>query len=520
MTLNPVWDKLLEELEERKAKIELAGGADKIEKQHQSGKLTARERVHKLLDPASFVETDKFVHHRCEYFGMNKIEAPDDGVVTGYGTIDGRQVFIFSQDFTVLGGSLGEAHASKIVKIMDLAAKVGAPLIGINDSGGGRIQEGIDALKGYSQLFYRNSIYSGVVPQISAILGPCAGGAVYSPAITDFIFMTEGISRMFITGPNIIKEVTGEEISDEDLGGAKVHNTISGVAHFYAQTEEECFQQIRRLMTFLPGSNREDPPVHYSGDPLDRKNEKLFEIVPTEGKRPYNVIKVIEEIVDDGDFFEVQQHWARNMVVGFARIHGHSIGIIANQPMVWAGCIDINASDKAARFIRFCDCFNIPLLTLVDTSAYLPGKAQEFGGIIRHGAKILFAYSEATVPKVTLILRKGYGGGYCAMCHRELGADAVFAWPTAEIAMMGAEGAASIVFRREIEKAPDPEKKREEKIQEYRKQFSNPYLSGRRGYIDYIIRPDETRNMISRAFEMLWTKQEERPKKKHGNIPL
>jgi len=520
MAINPLMEKLLKELEERQAKIELAGGADKIEKQHQLGKLTARERIHKLLDLQTYIETDMFVHHRCEYFGMNKVEAPDDGVITGYGTIGGRQVFIFSQDFTVLGGSLGEAHASKIVKIMDLAAKVGAPLIGINDSGGGRIQEGIDAQYGYSRIFYRNSIYSGVIPQFSAILGPCAGGAVYSPAITDFIFMTEGLSRMFLTGPNVIKEVTGEEISDEELGGARVHNTISGVAHFYSESEEECFGQIRRLLTFLPNSNREKPPVNYSGDPLDRKNEKLFQIVPGEGKRPYNVVKVIEEIVDDHDFFEVQQHWAKNMVVGFARILGHPIGIIANQPMVLAGTIDINASDKAARFIRFCDCFNIPLLTLVDTPAFLPGKAQEFGGIIRHGAKILFAYSEATVPKVTLILRKGYGGGYVAMCHRELGADAAFAWPMAEIAMMGAEGAANIVFRREIEKASDPEKKRLEKIKEYRDQFSNPYASARRGYIDYIIKPDETRPMIGRAFDMLWNKQEERPQKKHGSIPL
>ena len=520
MPIDEVWERKLKDLEERKAKIELAGGADKIEKQHQIGKLSARERIQKLLDRNSYVETDMFVHHRCEYFGMNKVEAPDDGVVTGYGTVDGRQVFIFSQDFTVLGGSLGEAHAIKIVKIMDLAAKVGAPLIGINDSGGGRIQEGIDAQYGYSRIFYRNSIYSGVIPQFSAILGPCAGGAVYSPAITDFIFMTEGISRMFLTGPTVIKEITGEEISDEELGGARVHNAISGVAHFYSESEEECFGQIRRLLTFLPSSNRENPPIHYSGDPLNRRNPKLLEIVPSNGKSPYNVVKVIEEIVDDHDFFEVHSHWARNIVVGFARMHGHPIGIIANQPKFLAGTLDINASDKSARFIRFCDCFNIPLLTLVDTPAFLPGKAQEFGGIIRHGAKILFAYSEATVPKVTLILRKGYGGGYVAMCHRELGADAVFAWPMAEIAMMGAEGAANIVFRREIEKDRDPENKRKEKIQEYREQFSNPYASGRRGYVDYVIRPDETRDMISRAFEMLWNKQEDRPKKKHGSIPL
>ncbi|MGQ9693879.1 MAG: acyl-CoA carboxylase subunit beta [Thermodesulfobacteriota bacterium] len=520
MPETPTMEQLLKELNERKAKIELAGGLDKIEKQHQLGKLTARERILKLLDVNTFVETDMFVHHRCEFFGMNKVSAPNDGVITGYGQINGRLVFIFSQDFTVLGGSLGEAHASKIVKIMDLAAKVGAPLIGINDSGGGRIQEGIDAQYGYSRIFYRNSIYSGVIPQISAILGPCAGGAVYSPAITDFIFMTEGISRMFLTGPNVIKETTGEIISDEELGGARVHNFVSGVAHFYSVSEEECFQQLRTLLSFLPNSNREKPPVHYSGDPIDRSNNNLLKIVPVEGKKPYNVVKVIEEIVDDGYFFEVQQHWAKNIVIGFARILGHPIGLIANQPNYLAGTLDINASDKAARFIRFCDCFNIPLLTLVDTPAFLPGKAQEFGGIIRHGAKILFAYSEATVPKVTLVLRKGYGGGYVAMCHRELGADAVFAWPTAEIAMMGAEGAASIIFRREIEKAPDPEKKRQEKIEEYRKQFYNPYVSARRGYIDYIINPVETRAMLGRAFSMLWDKQEERPKKKHGSIPL
>lgn len=520
MTMKPEMEKLIQELRDRKAKIELAGGLDRIEKQHQIGKLTARERIERILDRNTFMETDMFVHHRCEYFGMNKIEAPDDGVVTGYGTLEGRLIFIFSQDFTVLGGSLGEAHASKIVKIMDLAAKVGAPLIGINDSGGGRIQEGIDAQYGYSRIFYRNSIYSGVIPQLSAVLGPCAGGAVYSPALTDFIFMTAGISRMFLTGPSVIKEVTGEEISDEELGGAKVHNRVSGVAHFYSESEEECFQQIRRLLSFIPNSNRESPPIRFSGDPLDRRNEKLLELVPVDGKRPYNVARVIQEIVDDQDFFEVQPQWARNMVIGFARIHGHPIGVIANQPMVLAGTLDINASDKAARFIRFCDCFNIPLLTLVDTPAFLPGKMQEFGGIIRHGAKILFAYSEATVPKVTLILRKGYGGGYVAMCHRELGADAVFAWPMAEIAMMGAEGAANIVFKREIEKSPHPEKQREEKIRQYRDQFSNPYASGRRGYIDYIISPDETRERICRAFEMLWNKKEERPQKKHASIPL
>lgn len=507
---------LIEELENKKAVIKKGGGRER----QPAPKLMARERIDRLLDKDSFVETDMFVHHRCTYFGMDKKEAPGDGVVTGYGTIDGRKVFIYSQDFTVLGGSLGEAHASKIVKLMDLAAKTGLPIIGINDSGGGRIQEGIDAQNGYARIFFRNSIYSGVIPQLTAILGPCAGGAVYSPALMDFIFMVNGISRMFLTGPDVIKEVTGEEIAAEDLGGAKVHNFVSGVAHFYAETEDECFQQIKKLLTYLPSNYREKPPYNFSGDPPDRSCDKLLDIVPTDPKKAYNVIKVIKEVVDDGDFFEVMKYWAKNAVVGLARLRGHVVGIIANQPNWLAGAIDINASDKIARFIRFCDCFNIPLLTFVDTPAYLPGKDQEFGGIIRHGAKILYAYSEATVPKISVILRKGYGGGYIAMCHKELGADAYFAWPTAEIAMMGAEGAASIIFRKEIKAAEDPEALRKQKIKEYRGQFYNPYLSGRRGYIDYIISPAETRKMVIRALEMLLDKREKRPEKKHGSIPL
>jgi acetyl-CoA carboxylase carboxyltransferase component len=511
---------LIQELEQHKAEIRLAGGQERIDRQHALGKLTARERIDQILDSGSFVETDVFVHHRCTFFGMDKVKAPDDGVVAGFGKIDSRPVFIYSQDFTVLGGSLGEAHSNKICKVMDLAARARVPLVGINDSGGGRIQEGLDALYGYARIFYRNTIHSGVIPQLSAILGPCAGGAVYSPAITDFVFMAAGIGRMFLTGPDVIREITGEEISHEDLGGARVHNYISGVAHFYARSERECFDQMKRLLTFVPNNNKEKPPVRYNADPADRKCEALLSIVPTNPKRPYNMIRVIEEIVDDHDFFEVHRHWARNAVVGFARMRGYPIGVIANQPNWLAGSMDINCSDKIARFIRFCDCFNIPLLTFVDTPAFLPGKNQEFGGIIRHGAKVLFAYSEATVPKITVVIRKGYGGGYVAMCHRDLGADSILAWPTAEIAMMGAEGAASIVFRRDIQAAEDPEKKRQEKILEYREQFANPYISGQRGYVDDIINPVDTRRRVIQSLEILINKEEKRPQKKHGNIPL
>ena len=510
----------IDELNKNKERIFLGGGIDKIHKQHSLGKLTARERIDKLLDQGSFREFDQFVRHRCAFFGMEKIEAPGDGVITGQGKINGRDVFLFSQDFTVLGGTLGEAHASKIVKVMDLAAKVGVPIIGINDSGGGRIQEGADSQNGYASIFYRNVIYSGVIPQISIILGPCAGGAVYSPAITDFVFMIKDISYMFLTGPRVVKEVTGEDISLTDLGGAPVHCNVSGVAHFCMESESQCFENTRRLLGFVPSSNRQRPPVEFCGDPPERRNENLLEIVSADLKKSYDMVKVISEIVDNHEFFEIHRQWAKNIVVGFARVNGNSIGIIANQPRILAGAIDINASDKAARFIRFCDSFNVPLLTLVDTPAFLPGKNQEFGGIIRHGAKIIFAYSEATVPKITIILRKAYGGGYIAMCHRELGADRVFAWPTAEIAMMGAEGASEIIFRHEIKGADDPRQKRQEKIEEFRNQFGNPYIGAIRGYVDEIIDPVETRKAVAHSLDLLLDKHEYLPKKKHGNIPL
>jgi len=508
------------ELGVKKEHLKVGGGIDKIRKQHSLGKYTARERIDKLVDKDTFCELDLFVKHRCSFFGMENVEAPGDGVVTGYGKINGRVVFIFSQDFTVLGGSLGEAHASKIVKVMDLAAKAGAPIIGLNDSGGGRIQEGLDAQFGYTRIFYRNSIYSGVIPQISAILGPCAGGACYSPAITDFVFMTEGISHMFLTGPDVIKEVTGERITAEELGGARIHCGTSGVSHFCTKSEDECFRKIRLLLGFLPSNHRDSLPIIYGGDPVKRSNDRLLDIVPTDIRKPYDVVQVITDIVDDHDFLEVSETWARNIVVGFARFEGCPVGVIANQPRVLAGAIDIDASDKAARFIRFCDAFGIPLISLVDTPAFLPSKKQEFGGIIRHGAKILFAYAEATVPKITVILRKGYGGGYVAMCHRELGADYVFAWPTAEIAMMGAEGASEIIFRSEIRASDDPIKKRAEKIEEYRRQFSNPYISASRGHVDDVINPIHTRETVIQSLESVRNKTERLPSKKHGNIPL
>jgi acetyl-CoA carboxylase carboxyltransferase component len=441
-------------------------------------------------------------------------------VVTGFGTIDGRVVFVYSQDFTVMGGSLGEMQAKKICKIMDMALKVGAPLVGINDSGGARIQEGIDSLSGYGQIFFRNTQASGVIPQIAVIAGPCAGGAVYSPALMDFIFMVEGISRMFVTGPQVVKAATGEEVSAEELGGAMTHATRSGVAHFTARTEEECFREVRRLLSFLPSNNAEDPPFVDTGDPLERQEEHLLEIVPTNPNKPYDVKEVIRCIVDQGEFFEVHKSFARNIVVGFARIGGHVVGIVANQPYHLAGCLDIDSADKASRFIRFCDCFNIPLVTLVDVPGFLPGTNQEFGGIIRHGAKMLYAYSEATVPKITVILRKAYGGAYLAMCSRDLGADVVFAWPTAEIAVMGAEGAVEIIFRREIEGALDPERERERLLEAYRQEFYNPYQAAKRGYVDQVIDPRLTRLKVGRALEVFWSKREERKGKKHGNFPV
>lgn len=502
----------IQDLHQRVDKIKLGGGQKGIDKQHSKGKLTARERIEKLLDPGSFVEIDQFVTHRCTNFGMEKTEAPGEGVVTGYGTIDGRLVYVFAQDFTVIGGSLGEMHAGKIVKVQELAMKMGAPLIGLNDSGGARIQEAVDALSGYGRIFYRNTLASGVIPQISVIMGPCAGGAVYSPALTDFIYMVKNTSEMFITGPAVIKATTAEEVTAEQLGGAMTHNTTSGVAHFAAENDEDCMQQIRYLLSFLPSNNLEDPPVIDTGDDPNRMEESLNTLLPDDSNRPYDMKDVIKAIVDNGEFYEVHQYFATNIITCFARFDGQPVGIIANQPAMMAGCLDINASDKASRFIRFCDAFNIPLVNLVDVPGFLPGTNQEYGGIIRHGAKLLYAYSEATVPKVTVITRKAYGGSYLAMCSRDLGADQVMAWPTAEIAVMGPAGAANIIFRK------DPDIKA--KTEEYIRDFATPYQAAKRGYVDQVIEPKETRPRIITALNMLATKRESRPGKKHGNIPL
>lgn len=509
----------IDELMEKKFKVQLGGGDARIDAQHNRGKLTARERIDILLDPDTFVEMNPFVEHRAMHFGLDKMEAPGEGVVTGYGKIHGKPIYIFAQDFTVFGGALGEMHAMKIAKIMDLAAKNGAPVIGLNDSGGARIQEGVSSLDGYGTIFYRNSIYSGVIPQISVILGPCAGGAVYSPAITDFVFMVEKTSQMFITGPKVIETVTGEKITAEDLGGAKVHSSISGNAHFTADTEHEVLAQVRRLLSFLPQNNTEKPPV-VETEVKRAMQEELLDLVPAESTKVYDVRKVIETIVDNGDFMEVQPQFAKNIVIGFARIDGHSVGMIANQPKVMAGGLDIHSSDKLARFIRFCDCFNIPLVTFEDVSGFFPGINQEHGGIIRHGAKILYAYSEATVPKITVILRKAYGGAYVALNSKSIGADVVYAWPNAEIAVMGPEGAANIIFAKEIEQSADPAATRAEKIAEYRDKFANPYVAASLGMVDDVIDPRETRTKVAQALEMLRNKQESRPYKKHGNIPL
>jgi methylmalonyl-CoA decarboxylase alpha subunit len=510
----------INELQSRLDKITAGGGAEKTAKQHKAGKLTARERIELLMDQDSFVELDAFVKHRCNELGMEAVDAPAEGVITGYGTVDGRLVYAFAQDFTVVGGSLGEMHAKKICKVLDLALRMGAPVVGMNDSGGARIQEGVDALSGYGNIFYRNTIASGVVPQISVIMGPCAGGAVYSPALTDFTFMVDKTSQMFITGPQVIKAVTGEEVSPEELGGATTHNRTSGVAHFISPDERACIEDIKRLLSFLPSNNLETAPVFETGDDLNRIEEELNTIVPDSPNKPYDMKEVIRAIVDNGDFMEVQQYYAQNIITAYARINGASIGIIANQPKVLAGCLDINASDKAARFIRTCDAFNIPVLNLVDVPGFLPGTNQEYGGIIRHGAKMLYAYSEATVPKVTMIIRKAYGGAYIAMCNRELGADMVFAWPTAEIAVMGPEGAANIIFKKDIEGAEDPVQARGEKIQEYKDKFATPYIAAARGYVDAVIEPSETRPRLANAFEMLASKRESRPAKKHGNLPV
>ncbi|WP_129595724.1 methylmalonyl-CoA decarboxylase subunit alpha [Anaerophilus nitritogenes] len=510
----------LEDLQRRKEKIILGGGQKRIEKQHASGKLTARERLNLLFDEGTFVELDAFVKHRCTNFSMEKEEAPGEGVVTGYGMVDGRLVYAYAQDFTVIGGSLGEMHAAKICKVQENAMKVGAPIVGLNDSGGARIQEAVDALSGYGKIFYRNTIASGVIPQISAIMGPCAGGAVYSPGITDFIYMVDQTSKMFITGPQVIKTVTGEEVSAEDLGGAKTHNTISGVAHFVASDDEDCILQIRKLLSFLPSNNIETAPVYETEDDVNRIIPELDELLPDNPNKPYDMFDVISKVVDDGDYYEVHSQFAKNIITCFARMNGSTVGIIANQPKFLAGCLDINASDKSARFIRFCDAFNIPLLNIVDVPGFLPGTKQEYGGIIRHGAKLLYAYSEATVPKVTLITRKAYGGSYIAMCNKELGADMVFAWPSAEIAVMGPEGAANIIFKNDIKNAQDPVEERTKKIQEYKDEFATPYKAAERGYVDDVIEPNSTRPRLVDALNMLMSKRENRPAKKHGNIPL
>ena len=494
------------------------GGEKAVQKQVAQGKLTARDRVASLCDDTSFHEYDLFVEHNCHDFGMDQKKLPGDGVVTGTGTIKGFPVCIFAQDFTVAGGSLGLAHARKITKIMDHAMKMSVPLIGINDSGGARIQEGVNSLAGYGEIFYRNTLASGVIPQISVILGPCAGGAVYSPALTDFVFVVDKISKMFITGPEVIKTVLGEEISMEELGGARVQSEISGNAHFYARSEQECFEQIKRLVEFIPWNNRKlSTPVA----PRPPKPEFDVEnIMPDDPRQPYDVRDVVKSVCDDSDFLEIQEHWAKNIVIGFARLDGKTVGIVGNQPAYLAGVLDVDASDKAARFIRFCDAFNIPLISFVDLPGYLPGVDQEHAGVIRHGAKILYAYSEATVPKVTVILRKAYGGGYIAMCSRHLGADFVFAWPCAEIAVMGSEGAANIIFRKEISAAEDPDAMRQEKIQEYKDKFSNPYIAARDGHIDAVIQPGETRDFLVHAIHVSATKTESRPERKHGIPPF
>lgn len=513
-------EKKILELRQLKEKAKVGGGKERIEKQHKQGKLTARERIDLLLDEGSFVELDSLVVHRCYDFGMEKKLIHGDGVVTGYGRIDERLVYVFSQDFTVFGGSLGEMFAQKITKIMDLALKNGVPLIGLNDSGGARIQEGVVSLGGYAEIFFRNVLASGVIPQISAIMGPCAGGAVYSPAMTDFIIMVDKTSHMFITGPDVIKTVTGETVSFEELGGAMTHNSKSGVAQLFAENEEECLQMIRKLLSYIPSNNLEDPPRVENDDDPNRMDDKLINIVPDDPNKPYDMKDVILRVVDNGEFFEIHPYWAQNIIVGFARLNGYSIGVVGNQPNHLAGCLDIDSSTKGARFVRFCDAFNIPLLTFVDVPGFLPGTNQEYGGIIRNGAKLLYAFCEATVPRMTVITRKAYGGAYDVMNSKHIRADINFAWPNAEIAVMGPQGAVNIIFRKELAKAENPEKRREELIKEYRKKFASPYIAAQRGYIDDVIEPQETRPILINALESLLNKRESRPAKKHGNIPL
>ncbi|MGD8441056.1 MAG: carboxyl transferase domain-containing protein [Holophagae bacterium] len=513
-------DDVLERVEKRLAEGRLGGGQDKIDRQHERGKLTARERVEQFLDEGSFEETDGLVEHRCSDFGMDSKKIAGDGVVTGHGRVDSRPVFVFAQDFTVFGGSLSETNAAKICKIMDLAVKVGAPVIGLNDSGGARIQEGVSSLAGYADIFLRNTIASGVVPQISAIMGPCAGGAVYSPAITDFVFMVEQTSYMFVTGPEVIKTVTHEEVTMEKLGGAMTHNSTSGVAHFASRSDTECLAAIRRLLSYLPSNNAEQPPVADCSDPLDREIPDLDTFVPSDPNKPYDIEKLIRWAADDGDFFQVHEHYAKNLVVGFIRIGGRPIGVIANQPAHLAGVLDINASVKGARFVRFCDAFNIPLWIVEDVPGFLPGTAQEWGGIIRHGAKLLYALAEATVPKVTVITRKAYGGAYCVMGSKHIRTDVNFAFPTAEIAVMGPHGAVNILYRHDIQGADDPEATRAARVAEYQEKFANPFVAAEKGYIDEVILPRMLRRKLVAAFSLLATKRDWMPTKKHGNIPL
>jgi acetyl-CoA/propionyl-CoA carboxylase carboxyl transferase subunit len=510
----------IDQLRKRRRATLSPGGRDAAAKQHEKGKLTARERLDILMDQGSFVETDPLAVHRAHEFGMDRKRPPGDGVVTGFGTIDGRKVFVASQDFGVFGGSMGEVHAQKVCKVMDLAMQTGAPFIQINDSGGARIQEGAASLAGYGYIFERNVRASGVIPQISVIMGPCAGGAVYSPAITDFTFMVKETSHMFITGPDVIKTVTGEEVTFEELGGAMTHAGRSGVASFVGEDDEDVLQRVRYLLSFLPSNNLEDPPAYAATDDPDRHEEQLTHLVPDRASEPYDMHEVIRYVVDDGEFLEVFPFWAMNIVTGFARLDGRSVGVIANQPKVLAGTLDIDASEKASRFVRFCDAFNIPILTFVDVPGFLPGTQQEFGGIIRHGAKLLYAYAESTVPRMTVITRKAYGGAYLVMNSKHLRADVSFAWPTAEIAVMGAEGAVNVVFRKEIEKADDPSARKRQLIREYREKFSTPYAAAERGFIDDVIEPAETRSRLIKSLRMLSTKRESVPARKHGNIPL
>jgi propionyl-CoA carboxylase beta chain len=510
----------LDELRRRHAAAEAGGGQERRARQHAEGKLSARERLELLFDEGTFEEIDKLVEHRCQDFGMAEQRIPGDGVVTGYGRINGRLAYAFAQDFTVFGGSLSEANAAKICKIMDLAMKVGTPLIGLNDSGGARIQEGVASLAGYADIFLRNTLASGVIPQISAIMGPCAGGAVYSPAITDFTVMVQNSSYMFVTGPDVIRTVMHEDVTKEDLGGPMTHNATSGVAHFIAQDDPDCLALIRELLSFIPQNNREDPPRGETHDPPDRRDESLDTLVPIEPDKPYDIKEIIHRVVDDGYFLEVHEHFAKNLVVGFARLGGQSVGIVANQPAVLAGCLDINASVKGARFVRFCDAFNLPLVTFEDVPGFLPGTQQEYGGIIRHGAKLLYAFAEATVSKLTVITRKAYGGAYCVMASKHIRTDVNYAYPTAEIAVMGPEGAVNIVYRRDLQKAEDAEKLRSEKVEEFRQRFANPYIAAERGWIDGVIQPRDTRPKLIAALHMLETKRDTNPPKKHGNIPL